>query len=126
MKRLILPSVTALMLAACATKPVRPDAAIQVPQDRLIGYQSPVAGGGEITIVRDRGMLGGGCYAGISINGKLAAKVDTGERANFYLAAGRNVVSSVLTGGGLCGMNSQQRAKRSTEVFVSAGETSHL
>jgi hypothetical protein len=122
MKRTTIVAAAALALAACATKPVRPSEALQVPQVRLIAYQAPVAGGGEITLVRDKGLTGGGCYAGIFIGGELAAKVGTGEKASFQLPAGRAVVSAKAVGAGLCGIGAQDRGERSTEIHVDSGQ----
>jgi hypothetical protein len=124
MKRLFLASSIVLMLSACAmdTKAVNPDAAITAPADRLIAYQSPVAGGGVITVIRDRGLASGFCYVGISIDGKLAAKLDKGEKADFQLAEGRKVISIMRTGAGTCGVEEHKRAERSTEIYVTTGQ----
>ncbi|WP_350017107.1 hypothetical protein ABNK63_07845 [Rhodanobacter sp. IGA1.0] len=122
MKQVTFVVMAVLALAACATKPVRPSEALQVPQDRLIAYQSPITGGGEITVVRDKGMTGGGCYAGIFVGGELAAKVGTGEKASFQLPAGRAVVSAKAVGAGLCGIGAQDRGERSTEIHVESGQ----
>jgi hypothetical protein len=54
-----------------------------VPSNRLFAYQAPIAGGGEMTLVRDKGMTGGACYVGVFVGGELVAKVagDAGPTA---------------------------------------------
>ncbi|WP_157062733.1 MULTISPECIES: hypothetical protein [Pseudomonas] len=39
-------------------------------------------------MTRDTGFLGGGCYVAIHIDGKFAARIDTGEVAKFFLSIG--------------------------------------
>jgi len=75
-------------LTGCATSAVEPGKAKPVPSDRVFLYQSPLKNGAKLTVVRDSGFLGGGCYYGFYINGKRAASLDTGERADFTLPPG--------------------------------------
>lgn len=121
MKRLFL-VVGLLLLAGCATRQVRQDAANFVPVERAMGMQSPVAGGGAITIVRDAGMLGGGCYVGIFVNGQLVAKLSASEKVRLYLPSGRSVVAAHSVGAALCGMKMQARGERAAEVRIAAGD----
>lgn len=121
MKGLLL-AVGLVVLAGCATRQVQPSAAHFVPAERAMALQTPVAGGGSITVVRDAGMTGSGCYAGLFVNGTLAAKLGTAEKVRLYLPAGRAVVSAHSVGSGLCGIKMQARGERASEVNVAAGE----
>lgn len=121
--RQIVIALTVLALAGCATKPVAPNLARDVPADRAITHQSPISGGGMITVVRDKGMTGSGCYAGVFVNGELAAKLGTAERVNIYLPVGRSILASHSVGAGLCGIELQKRGERATAVQITAGDS---
>lgn len=77
-----------IFLSGCATTAVEPDKAKPAPSERVFLYQKPLNSGAQLTVVRDSGFLGGGCYYGFYINGKRAASLDTGERADFSLPSG--------------------------------------
>lgn len=110
--------IATLMLAACATKPVKQSEARQVPQDRLALYQTPLSGGGEITVIRDAGFSGSACYLGVVIGGTLSASLGPGEKASFQLPPGRSVLSTKGVGAGICGSSLASRAERSIEIYV--------
>lgn len=116
-------ALTVLALAGCATKPVAPNLAHDVPANRAITHQSPIAGGGLITVVRDKGYTGSGCYAGVFVNGDLAAKLGTAERVNLYLPAGRSILASHSVGAALCGIGLQKRGERAIAVQIAAGDS---
>lgn len=116
-------ALAALALAGCATKPVAPNLAHEVPADRVMTHQAPIVGGGLITVVRDKGYTGSGCYAGVFVNGDLAAKLGTAERVNLYLPAGRSILAARSVGNGLCGVALQKRGERSTAVQIQSGDS---
>jgi hypothetical protein len=121
MKQIIL-VVALAILAGCATRQVQPNAAHFVSPERALALQTPVAGGGVITVVRDSGFTGSGCYAGVFVNGTMAAKVGTSEKVRLYLPAGRSIVSAHSVGAGLCGIKLQERGERAAEVVIASGD----
>lgn len=58
--RLPLTFVSLLALAGCSSWQADPEDIKPVPQERLRGYQTPVAEGGELVVTRDFGLRGGG------------------------------------------------------------------
>ncbi|WP_410752469.1 hypothetical protein [Citrobacter youngae] len=82
----------ALGLTGCATSAVSVDQATQAPQTRVFSYQTPVTDGGVLTVVRDKGFLGGGCYYGLYINKERVASLDTGEKVSLQLPPGEWMV----------------------------------
>lgn len=80
---------------------------------------------GSISVTRNVGLVGAGCFLGLYVDGKPAAHFETGERAVIALSAGRHVITSRSVGGrGLCGANSEERQvarSYSAEIFVEAG-----
>lgn len=121
MKR-ILVGLALLGLAGCATQQVAPSAAHFVPADRAIALQQPVPGGGAVTVVRDAGITGSGCYAGVFVNGVMAAKLGTSEKVRLYLPAGRSIIGAHSVGAALCGLKMQARGERASEVYVASGD----
>jgi uncharacterized protein YbdZ (MbtH family) len=91
MKKILLVSIV-LGLAGCATSAVPVDQAVEVPQVRVFSYQNAVSDGGTLTVVRDKGFLGGGCYYGLYVNKARVASLDTGEKVNLQLPAGEWMV----------------------------------
>jgi hypothetical protein len=112
-----------LAIAACSSVPVALDAAQVVPADRVLSHQSPIPGGGMITVVRDGGAGTSPCYAGVFVGGSLVAKVGRAERVAIYLPAGRSVVAAHLVGDGLCGWGINKRGERATAVQIATGDS---
>lgn len=92
-----------MLLLGCVTKPPRPEQ-VRVPDPtRLIAYQSEQDGDATIIVTRDVGLSGGACFGAVFIDGKMAAKLGTGERAVFHVPSGDRILGSWNTGSGLCG-----------------------
>ena len=120
MKRILF-TAALVALVGCATKPIAPNLAINAPSDRVLAHQAPVPGGGAITVVRDEGFTGHGCYFGVFVNGDLAAKLATAERVQLYLPARRSLLGSHAVGGGLC--STADRNERPTAVQIASGDS---
>ncbi|NNJ16329.1 hypothetical protein CSV86_014465 [Pseudomonas putida CSV86] len=104
------------LLAGCTTSPVSSDKAKAAPLERII-YESPAHAGSSITVTRDTGWIaGGGCYVGVLIDGKLAARIATGETVTFRVSEGRHILglSGDPMGNGLCGLEIGQSIKESS------------
>ncbi|NII53553.1 hypothetical protein [Luteibacter sp. SG786] len=110
-----------IAIAGCVTKPPRPDQLRQPPADRLLAFQSPTDGDATIVVTRDVGMSGSGCYGAIFIDGKVAAKVATGERATFHVPAGEHIVGTWNTGSGLCGYR-EGKDRREVSTILKPGD----
>lgn len=116
------------LLGGCVqpTKQPRPDQVTAVPADRMLDFGAQAAPTGSISVTRDVGLVGAGCFLGLYVDGKPAAHFETGERAVIALSAGRHVITSRSVGGrGLCGANSEERQvarSHSIEIFVEAGQ----
>jgi hypothetical protein len=91
MKRLIL-ALVAVGLYGCATSAVSPSQALEAPKERIFAYQGLVKDGAILTVVRDKGFLGGGCYYGLYVNKERVASLDTGEKVNLQLPPGEWMV----------------------------------
>ncbi|MBY6259139.1 hypothetical protein K3G69_21835 [Phytobacter diazotrophicus] len=87
--KLLFVSAVALCLSGCATEAVLPSKAAQVPAERLFKYQA-LTGPSDATliVVRDRGLLGSGCFMGVYLNNERSAILNTGEKAVFHLHPG--------------------------------------
>lgn len=122
--RILIAGLVLASMAGCTTSPVSPARAKAVPPDRLI-HQSAADSNASITVTRDTGWIaGGGCYVGILIDGKLAARIATGESVTFGVASGRHLVgmSGDPMGSGLCGLGIGQTVKESS-TELKAGES---
>jgi hypothetical protein len=85
----VLACVVAGQMAGCATTPIPASRAKPVPSDRLYAFQEMRENTtSTIVVTRDKGALGSGCYHLLTIDGTLAAKLDVGETAQFYVAPG--------------------------------------
>lgn len=121
------PTLLALLVAGCNTTPISAADAKPAPAVRLLAYQDKNPDTTSVIIVtRDEGFMGGGCYYGFSINGLLAARLDTGETAHFYLVPGEYVLKSGRDpqGLGLCAVNSDEWTQR--ESVMHANETKYF
>ncbi|OWF76980.1 hypothetical protein B4900_17825 [Yersinia rohdei] len=116
MKKLII-ALAVLVLAGCGTSPVPSNEAVSVPQERVFGFQKNVADFPTLIVTRDNGWLaGGGCFVAILIDGKVVARIGTGETVKFYVEPGRKIIgiSGDEKGGGLCSAQFGQQIKESS------------
>jgi hypothetical protein len=90
----------AMMSAGCATQPVKVADARPLPQASLLpGYlalSTPVADGGKVVVVRDKGFTGGGITVDLLVNGAAVGRLSTGDRVEFYLPKGSHVLGTRL------------------------------
>lgn len=121
----ILPAAAAIaLIAGCSSTPVDSGSAKRVPADRIYAYQTETSDGATLVVSRDNGFwASGGCFATLLIDGKRAARLDTGEVAKFYVKPGRHIVGigGDEDGSGLCAMQIGQPVKE-TATEVVAGE----
>jgi hypothetical protein len=109
------------VLGGCATTQLPPQDAIEVPASRIVSR--PTAGDATVTVVRDQGFLGGGCYYLLAFNNLQVARMDVGERIEFPVPAGDLLlsVSSDPRGQALCSLRPNHVVQR--EFTIKAGET---
>lgn len=112
------------LIAGCSSQPIDPALAKPVPRERLYSHQAQTEAGAKLVITRDSGYwASGGCIAQVLIDGKKAARMDTGEVATFEVKPGRHFIGidGDDEGGGLCAMQIGQQLKEIT-TEISAGE----
>ena len=124
MHRVLLATAIAVSIVGCSSTPVDSGSAKRVPTDRTFAYQTSVPSGAMLVISRDNGFwASGGCFVTVLIDGKKAARVNTGEMVKFQLKPGRHIVGIAgdEEGGGLCAMQIGQPVKVSA-TELNAGE----
>lgn len=128
MKKLII-VLLAIGLVGCSTKVVPPSLAKQAPSDRVFKYQESGDHKSIITVIRDSGFGGSGCFASVYIDGVMVAKLDPSEKATFYVNDGDRAVGAALEGRGLCNINGERQERyiriapdehKYLRVFISA------
>lgn len=130
MRNIALVVALSTLLSGCVMPTKQPQASDvkAVPAERLLAFQEQSDATGAALITRDVGMIGGGCFLGILVDGTLAATLDTGERATLHIPAGTHLLSpSWVKGRGLCGAFYDEKRmaarRRTTEVTIVAGAT---
>lgn len=106
MKKLLLIGIISAILSGCAdTVPVVMQHARQVPQDRIFAHSEYNPNYAKVTIIRDAGYYGSGCYFGVMYRQTLLARFDPEEKADFYIPEGEYnfAVIGDPYGRGLCG-----------------------
>ena len=119
MRNYLLVALATTALVGCATTPVPITAAKQAPSDRLLAFQDkPTGPSGTITVIRDDGLIGGGCYQAVSINGKTAARLDVGEKSTFFVSPGEVLLRAGRDpqGKGLCSIGQDDWTQRETLI----------
>lgn len=99
--RILIGALAVALLAGCASSQVPSSEAKPVPSSRLFAFQTPIGGGSVLIITRDKGFVGAGCNATVSIDGRRAGEVGAGESARFRVAPGEHIVSASSCGNGL-------------------------
>jgi hypothetical protein len=128
MHRILLSAAVGFALAGCSSAPVASGLAARVPADRTFANQVNVPGGATLVVTRDNGFwASGGCFATVLIDGKKAARIDTGEIVRFKLKPGRHIIgiSGDEEGGGVCALQVGQPVKE-TSSELSSGETQNF
>lgn len=120
----------ALALSGCMPTKQPPAAeVVPVPADRLFPIDFSNGHTGTVTITRDVGFVGSGCYLGVLVNGQMAAHLDPGERVTLELTATRHILTATwIKGRGLCGVMSEKSMaarRRSTEILLGIGAIQH-
>jgi len=67
----------------------------------LFAFQTPALGDSILVVTRDTGFVGSGCNTTVSIDGRRAAEVASGETAKFRVAPGEHILSASSCGSGL-------------------------
>lgn len=112
------------VIAGCSSTPVDRASAKVVPADRTFAYQTDVPGGAKLVVSRDNGFwASGGCYATVLVDGRKAARINTGEVVTFKLKPGRHIVGIAgdEDGNGLCALQIGQPVKEAA-TEIGAGE----
>ncbi|OBU11486.1 hypothetical protein [Morganella psychrotolerans] len=120
MKKLLL--ITVFTLAGCATSAVNPDLARVAPKDRVFTSDAKSENTGSVTVIRDSGMVGGGCFATVFIDGERAAKLDPSEKTTFNVKEGEHILGASLEGRGLC---SSGAARQEREFNINSGDNKY-
>jgi hypothetical protein len=113
-----------LVLAGCASTPVSPSNAKQIPSERLLAFQEMTPERtATLVVTRDQGIVGGGCYYSFVLNGMHAARFGVGESARFHVSPGELLLRAGrdLMGRGLCGTGKEHWTQR--ETVLRPGET---
>ncbi|WP_330114887.1 3-isopropylmalate dehydratase [Pseudomonas sp. JS3066] len=123
--RLTCAAVSLLLLAGCSSYRAEQEHIIPVPADRLLAFQDPVEGGGQIVVNRDMGGLGSGCYIAVHVDRQLAARIGIGEVASFQVPPGDRIVGIGIdeTDDTLC---SKGRLRREKAAHVETGQSEHF
>lgn len=110
--------MTAMLLSGCATTKTLIGEARPAPAERHYAFQTcPVADCASVTVVRDQGLMAGGCFLSLSAarqpgpgqdvatTRQLAARLDTGEVVTLQLEPGEWLLrmGGDPQGRGLCG-----------------------
>jgi hypothetical protein len=118
--RLIAAVLPVVLLAGCSSWQPEAEYIKPVPAERLLGYQTPLTQGGQLTVNRDFGGMGGGCYVAILVDRQVAARIGVGEQAQFQVPVGTRVLGIGIDEADdtLCGMG---RLRRELAVKVTPG-----
>ncbi len=95
----LLAAAALLTISGCSTTFVPPETAKSVPADRIF-YQG--RGDAMITVIRDEGFIGSGCFASLMIDGNKAALFEAEEKATFSVEAGSTILGVEPAGDGIC------------------------
>lgn len=88
MKKLLLVGFVSSLLVGGATSLVIMQKAKNVPADRIMSYGKQNNNYAKVTIIRDEGLSGIGCYVGVMYRQTLLARFDVAEKAGFYIPKG--------------------------------------
>lgn len=109
--RLLFFAVSLLGLAGCSSTVTPPSQAKWAPSERVFKFQDSTLDKPSLTVIRDTGFGGSGCFASVYIDGEVVAKLDPGEKAIFYVDSGDKAVGAGIEGRGLCGASGERQER---------------
>lgn len=125
MKLQIVAILAAVMMTACASKPINTATAPSTPASRVYApeLQVPDDGKSQLVVARDAGFGGSGCMNAVYLDGRVVAAIDNGEKVAFYLAPGQYILGTGPNpqGKALCHMGSN-RMRRETGITMELGK----
>lgn len=83
-----------LFLAGCTNSPVSSQKAELTKKHNILAYKTPSDNTAKVTIVRDSGMVGGGCDTITYINGTKSLILGSGEKGVLFIPQGYASFSS--------------------------------
>lgn len=117
-----------LLLSGCAvTTPTSTSETKDAPTERVLAFQTqPPQEFAKLVVTRDQGFGGSACYFALWINGTLAARLGTSERAHFFVSPGDHILRTGRDpmGGGLCGFMVNNWTQR--ETVIRSNETKYF
>ncbi|KAA8731014.1 hypothetical protein F4V57_14270 [Acinetobacter qingfengensis] len=116
-------------LVGCVTAPVQNNERKPLSNDRILSYKEKTEiNNSKIIVTRDSGFLGGGCYYGFWVDGKLTARFDTRETAEFFIPEGERVLRAGRDpyGKGLCAVDQSNWTQIETIVSPEKAKTFRL
>lgn len=121
--RILVAALGVVLVAGCTTQ-VPLNQAAPVPSSRAFSYQSETSEPfGTLIVARDTGLvMGGGCYLAVYIDGKVTARIDTGEVVRFHVPIGDHLVGMGIdkAGAGSCSVGSMLKEQ---SVTLKVGQT---
>lgn len=114
MKRLLILMFIGFSITGCSTTPISLNEAKDVPKERVFKFQNSVSNYANLVLIRDKGLVGSGCYINVFINGEEAARLETKERVSLYAPSGNIIIGSSIQGKGLCSFNPPRREREFT------------
>lgn len=84
----------AFALTGCANQPTNVKTATVTPASNIYAFQAPAADTVPLTLIRDSGFVGGKCDVIASVNGRKAALIGNGEKAQLHVPAGDARISA--------------------------------
>ncbi|MWP48524.1 MULTISPECIES: hypothetical protein [unclassified Gilliamella] len=111
MKKSLILVIIVSFLSGCSTTPLSLNEIKDVPGERIFGYQNKVDNYANLVLIRDKGLVGSGCYINVFINGQEVAELETRERVSLYAPSGNIIIGSSLQGSGLCSFNPPRRER---------------
>lgn len=125
MKNIGITFLAALILSACATKPINTATAPSTPASRIYAAELLVPGDDKVALIvaRDAGFPGSGCMAAVYLDGVKVSAIDNGEKVTFYLSPGRHILGTGPNpeGKALCRLGAE-RVRREAELTAELGK----
>src|SRR5690242_7697760 len=94
--KLLLPTIAALALTACATRPIDTATARSTPSQRIYAPELVVPSDDKVQLIvaRDAGFLGSGCMTAVYLDGREVSAIDNAEKITFYVTPGQHILGT--------------------------------
>lgn len=93
MNKLIFSTIFLGLLSGCAANQIKQNSASIIPDERAIAFQEKSIGNNaKVVVTKNSWLFSSRCFTSVWIDGVLSARINSDEKAIFYIPSGGHIL----------------------------------